>query len=301
MPPSPSIDGNSYSTLNFGPSFDIVLSTSLSNDVILVFANPQGPTVTSVTSPTLGNFNQLITAQPTVGYNASVWYAIATAPLTNETITVNLNYTGTETGGVALGVNGAYLSAPFDPNPQSLNAIQVATGPNITINISTSNPDDLIIGFAATGNQVPTTLPSVMTELVNENLLNVGYYSVSSAQTNLPLEATTAAPTAPWAWIVVTLTAGPPSPPPPPPPPPPPAAQVITTPSPSLPVWQTGGIDTIAGVFYKPVATPIQGAVVVQQLSSGVLQPQNTVIFAGGGVQKGQVFTRQHGIMRRLF
>ena len=295
MPPSPSIDGNSYSSDNSGTSFDIVLSTSLSNDVILVFANPQGPTVTSVTSPTLGNFNQLITAQPTsIGYNASVWYAIATAPLTNETITVNLNSSGARTGGVALGVNGAYLSAPFDPNPQSLNAIQVATGANITINISTSNPDDLIIGFAATRNTVSSTLPSVMTELVNVNLLNVGYYSVSSAQTNLPLEATTTAPTESWAWIVVTLIADPP-------PSPPPAAQVITTPSPSLPVWQTGGIDTIAGVFYKPVATPIQGAVVVQQLSSGVLQPQNTVIFAGGGVQKGQVFTRQHGIMRRLF
>jgi len=280
MTPSPSIDGNSYSSDNSGTSFDIVLSTSLSNDVILVFANPQGPTVTSVTSPTLGNFNQLITAQPTsIGYNASVWYAIATAPLTNETITVNLNSSGARTGGVALGVNGAYLSAPFDPNPQSLNAIQVATGANITTNISTTNPDDLIIGFAATRNTVSSTLPSVMTELVNVNLLNVGYYSVSSAQTNLPLEATTTAPTESWAWIVVTLIADPP-------PSPPPAAQVITTPSPSLPVWQTGGIDTIAGVFYKAVATPIQGAVVVQQLSSGVLQPQNTVIFAGGESKK---------------
>jgi hypothetical protein len=299
MSPSPSIDGNSNTTNSSGTFFDIVLSTSLSNDVILVFANPQGPTVTSVTSPTLGNFNQLITAQPTsIGYNASVWYAIATAPLTNETITVNLNSSGARTGGVALGVNGAYLSSPFDPNTLSLNGVQqsASVSPNITINISTTNPDDLIIGFGATPNTITSTLPSVMTDLVNVNLLNVGYYSVNSIQTNLPLELTTNS-TGSLAWIVVTLTADPP----PSPPPPPPAAQVITTPSPSLPVWQTGGIDTIAGVFYKPVATPIQGAVVVQQLSSGVLQPQNTVIFAGGGVQKGQVFTRQHGIMRRLF
>jgi intein/homing endonuclease len=218
MPVAPVIDGSANTTdVVSASSFTITLSTSLSNDVIIVCVNPQGPTVTAVSSPTLGNFKQLIVAQPTsLDYDASIWYAIASAPLSSETITVTLSGASGRTGGVAFGVNGTYLSAPFDPNMLSLNGVQQAASvsPNITINISTTNPDDLIIGFGATANTITSTLPSVMTDLVNVNLLNVGYYSVNSIQTNLPLELTTNS-TGSLAWIVITLTADPPPSPPP--------------------------------------------------------------------------------------
>ncbi len=166
-----SIDGKATATgngsnANGSTNFTIapVLTTSDADDVIYLTVTiyGTGPSnfTTSISVSISDSAGLTWTKRATAG-NASgttsttvqfAYYAIASSALSSDTITISVTVSSsaiTNTAGygsaVVFGVNGANTTSPFDPN-SSVPATATGTGTAPTVNISTTNSSDLIIG-----------------------------------------------------------------------------------------------------------------------------------------------------------
>lgn len=104
------LDGSGYGLAFFGNSQAAVLTTTQSNDVIIVDIYTQGGPITSVTAPGL-TFAQRASAYLSI-VGLERWWAIAASPLSAVSITVNSTTNGNLVP-VAYGISGANTSSPF--------------------------------------------------------------------------------------------------------------------------------------------------------------------------------------------
>ena len=180
-----SLDGSISGGINLGTTVSVSLTTSCSPDVILVLigentargtAAPSAPTSTGLTFTSRASLQS-------GGVREWEYYSISSAPLRSQAITEVMSqptaYTLT-----ALGVCGAYTSAPFDTSP-GLPRTTGLSGTSHSNVVTTSNPTDLIIDFdASQGN--PTYAPlngytSVLTQEVSSWMASSAEYKVVSS------------------------------------------------------------------------------------------------------------------------
>ena len=159
-----SLDGSA----NASNSTTLVLTTTQPNDIIVVHEFNESDalgtedTVSNITD-TYGlhwtersattSPDMIQYAGSVAGVDNEVWWALATSPLSSDTITVNLSGTTDCESEVAFGVNGANISNPWDSNtslpPKAISVSGVST-PSVS-GISTTNANAMIFGFMGTG------------------------------------------------------------------------------------------------------------------------------------------------------
>lgn len=191
VPKTLSLDGSNSSGLTL-LSPTVTLTTTKTNDVIVIFAASNGGPVISVSGSSLGAFT--LRARNTVGGNdATEWYAVASGVLSSETITLTNTSPGF-TSIFAFGVNGAKTSAPWDTNA-SLPKLASGGGASDPITVSTTALNTIVFGGFRTGS-VPT--PTNGAGYTNIAPLTAGfalaeYQIFAAAQTNLSITLTTGA------------------------------------------------------------------------------------------------------------
>jgi hypothetical protein len=180
-----SLDGSASGGVNLGTTVSVSLTTSCSPDVILVLIGEN--TARATATPSVPTSTGLTFTLRTSLQSGSVrdweYYSISSAPLKSQTITEVMSqptaYTLT-----ALGVCGAYTSAPFDTSP-SLPRTTGVSGTSHSNVVTTSNPTDLIIDFdASQGNPTYTPLngyTSVVTQEVSSWMASSAEYKVVSS------------------------------------------------------------------------------------------------------------------------
>jgi hypothetical protein len=171
-----SIDGSNGANTGGSATLGVALTTTKTNDVVVVVVLPNGGPVVSVSDGT-NSFTKRSFTCP--GQNIEEWYHVYSGTFSG-TITV------TQTSSMfmsvsAFGINGAHTAAPFDTNasvPNCDTTIAAAA-------ISTSNANDIIYG----GNSCDSTgtATSPWTLLYGSNFALTEYQIVSTTQSGITL------------------------------------------------------------------------------------------------------------------
>lgn len=151
----PSLDGSIAGGFGNGASSAAVsLSTTNSNDyiIVLVYAgitNTSGISVSSMTGSGLtftrrGGYNGTDPNNATHDVAVEEWYAIASGPLTSESITVTLNQACDS--GLILAFGVANATAGFDPNVNL-----PAQGSGATLTLDTTDAYDFVFYYSTSG------------------------------------------------------------------------------------------------------------------------------------------------------
>lgn len=190
-PPSITLDG-SVNNAAVASSVAVTLTTTKANDVVVVFieTNQNYNTITSVSSPTLGNFTiraQVNNASP---FGMMEWYATSVGILTGEVITVSMS-SSAFTSVTAFGVNGAKLSAPYD-----LGVGLPVTGSSDPITVSTLSSNTMVIGSFSSASASATAGAGYTGIALNANFHLAEYQIFSSQQTGRSVTMGTGAGTA---------------------------------------------------------------------------------------------------------
>lgn len=207
---------DTVTTKQFGnatQSGNITVSTNNAGELIYVVVEIASTTLTvsSISSP---NVSWQTSARKTVTNtnHLEVWWGTAAAALNNESITINLSTSGAQWRVIVAGIVGANLAAPFDTNASiPASATGSSTTPSVTI--STSNPNDMILGLFCQGGSGTWTPGSGFSFLIAPStytnpVFDGEYEIVSATQTNLAVSVTSSVSNA-WAAIGDAIAASP--------------------------------------------------------------------------------------------
>lgn len=163
---------------------NVVLSTTKTNNIIVVYCVTTGGSVCGSITDTAGLVWTRRIDYENSGSNL-VWitefWALSTSILTSDTIVTTNGSRMT-----AFGVNGANLSTPFDPNV-SLPATNSSLSGNIAATISTTKSVDMVISCARASASLGTiTYPSGETSIVSGGANQaIGQRITASAQSSV--------------------------------------------------------------------------------------------------------------------
>ena len=156
----PALDETANGLFSSASSGSVTLSTINPNDIIVVAVfdeNVSSPsrTVSSVTASglTFAKRSSITGTGPgqfaTTWDDMEVWWALASSPLSNEVITVNLSGSIDDASIAAFGVVGANTSSPWDSASPTTNYNTSSSPQPGTITISTNNAGtrDLLLGI----------------------------------------------------------------------------------------------------------------------------------------------------------
>ncbi len=144
-------DGTNYNNCNSVQTCQISLTTSETNDVIILtsYETSSSIHITGISDgagltwhdrKTLSNSGQ--------GGTTEEWYAIAVNPLSSDTITVTYSSSSTTAGLTVFGIAGANIASPFDSNLASP-VTNTGSSSSPSVSITTKNAPDIIIGIAS--------------------------------------------------------------------------------------------------------------------------------------------------------
>lgn len=206
--PAPVLDRHSNSQSTNGTTTAIAVTTGASNTIVLV-ATSIGSTTTSTPTLTIAGagltWNALDAAYAASGAMLSgfgcalqLWWAIAAAQLTSQTVTITSSITIDGAATVYASFTGAYAASPIDPNAGAVPKLYhngAATSPTGTF--SSTNADDVAVVFLgsnanlATGWQGPATSLDSAHNIAGTRwaTTDMGYQSFTAAQTNVTLTA----------------------------------------------------------------------------------------------------------------
>lgn len=123
------------------------LTTSNTNDIIVVCSCSQGASISSISDGASLTWQSRKTYNPTSTDYVEIWWAAASSKLSSDAITVHYGGTFSYAQAMAFGVSGAYsLTSPFDPSP-SLPAIAAGSGSNGEPVVSTLAVSTFIFGL----------------------------------------------------------------------------------------------------------------------------------------------------------
>jgi len=207
-----SVDGSTSIGVSFSRTATATLTTSHSPDVIIalitVYSGSSSITISSISSTHL-TFTERGSVNNANHEEIEEWYAIASSPISSETITVTFSGTAYATGTI-FGISGANTASPFDSNSGSPKTATGNSGTAASISgFSTSNANDMIIAaYGAPGSADSVTVGSGYTMIYHgHNPQNFGseYQVVSSTQSSVTLGFT--GNTNYWAAIVDAVEA----------------------------------------------------------------------------------------------
>jgi hypothetical protein len=194
----------------------VTLTTSNSNDVIIVFAGGNAAEENqfdqfSFGTPTANGltFHTRETYCPSLGTLLGVgeWWAVASSPLSNETITLTATPSadGMQSFSmIAYGISGANTASPFDPNlAHPARAVGISASESSSVRVSTSNPNDVILavvggGFGVGGGSAGTSGFTIWS--VSANPAAAEYVVVSSTQSGLTVKINFGGPST---WVML--------------------------------------------------------------------------------------------------
>lgn len=221
------VDGGVANECGPAGSCSVTLTTGSPNEVIIVFASNGvsdafGPLTDAQSKLT---FTQRATKTNGLEVLATEWWALASTTLSGDTITLNA---ATANGHavfslVVWSITGANTAAPFDPNGAlpAENSGNTLVSPNVVV--STSNPNDMILGLAGAAG-VPATWTSgggfALIDSPGHKSGAAEFEVVSSTQSSLNLAIN---PNARVTWVMVGD-----------------AVQAATTPPPPIPEYPLG-------------------------------------------------------------
>lgn len=109
------LDGVATTSGGNSASATVTLSTKGTSDLVRVFVEPNGATVTGVTSTSGLNWQRRAATATGTGsvWDTEVWWTTATTPLTNEQITVKYSGSATYWAVTAWALSGVNVSSPF--------------------------------------------------------------------------------------------------------------------------------------------------------------------------------------------
>src|SRR5579859_6590166 len=173
---APTLDGHAHGTHSTSGNLTVALTTSLTNDIIVVMVynehNGGASAVSSVTSPGLA-FAQRSSSNGSGNGSLEVWWALAATALTAATITVAFSSTYDDASCVAFGVHGCNTSAPWDGNaslPKKASFTASSSTPSVTRVSTTLTNNYLIAAIGAcsgTGFNTPISGWSVIDSAPN--------------------------------------------------------------------------------------------------------------------------------------
>lgn len=183
------LDGDGFTNRPFEvtTSATVSLTTTKSNDVLVLDVVQNGPAVTAVTDS--AGLGWHLRAQAGAG-SATIeeYYAIASNAVANDTITVNFAGAASYVDFNAFGVNGANTASPFDPN-----ASVAATGKSGPASITTTDTNDVILAsYRFSGNASPAAGTGFTSVNASGGYFLSEYDIVSAAQNGLVVTASTA-------------------------------------------------------------------------------------------------------------
>lgn len=191
------IDGSATNSPASTSTPTVTLSTTLTNDVIILFAKHNSGTSANITSvsDTAGLTWTKRKQGLWNGTNADqeLWYAVSSSALTSDVITATF---GASVGArlTAFGINGANTGTPFDSNVSLPGSTTSATSPT-AVSINTTNANDMIITQYVCGGCTLTSRPSGFTQVIaTGSVTDVAYEVVSSAQTGLSVSYSVTTP-----------------------------------------------------------------------------------------------------------
>lgn len=169
------IDGSVHGNAASSVSLAVNLTTTQSNDYIIVAIEANTGPVVSVSSVALGSFTRMA-ASAGFSFVEEVWYKFSSGILTADTITVTQNGIDFITVD-AFGVSGSgQISAVFDSGgPQT-------TAGADPLSITTTNPNTMVVGCFRPNNANPTA-GAGFTQLSGADWHLVEYKLLSTAQT----------------------------------------------------------------------------------------------------------------------
>ena len=189
--------------------------TTTKPDIVVVASEAAGPSsypsVSSITDTAgLTWHSRKIFQQHGIGsatdyFDTEEWYAVATVPLTSDSITVTISASTKKFAINVFGVSGANIFNPFDPN-SGVPGTASGSSTSPSVSISTSNGNDMILGlFMQNGGSTVTSGSgfSTITSAKSTGTLTMMYSEdevVTSAQTGLAVKATYATSNA---WMVI--------------------------------------------------------------------------------------------------
>jgi Cadherin-like len=163
---APTLDGHAHGTHSSGGNLTVALTTSLTNDIIVVMVynelNAGAAAVSSVTSPGL-TFAKRSSSNGSANGSLEVWWALSAAALTAATITVAFAATYDDASCVAFGVNGCNTVAPWDSNvslPAHASFTSGSSTPAVTGVSTTQSNDFLIAAIGSVSGTNYNTAPS---------------------------------------------------------------------------------------------------------------------------------------------
>lgn len=173
---SPFIDGFN-SGIASGTNVKILtLTTANANDLIAVVSyceanSVPGPAITNISSPGLSFVAR--SGNPSAGSTIGrleIWYALASSPLSSQSITINYISTFDDCSAIVFGISGVIVpTSPLDPSVTILKK-QSNSGtfaPSFTV--TTTNTDDIEIVAYGSALSTNPTLPAGFTQIATAN------------------------------------------------------------------------------------------------------------------------------------
>ncbi len=196
-----SIDGKATEATISGGVSTVTLTTSLTNDIIVVAAVSGGAInhITGITDTAGLTWAKRSAKAFNTIQDEEIWWALSTGALTSDAISVTFTGGPSSARVTAFGVNGANTTTPWDTNA-SLPAITNVTSANsIGLMISTTNANCMLIGFLyGTGVGTGIVRPTGFTALEAFSGNDLSTSIVSAAQPSV---------TETWSWTTATAAA----------------------------------------------------------------------------------------------
>ena len=173
-PTAPALDGWAGFTNTSTSSMNLTLSTTQTNDIIVLVCDNGGNSVTAVSTSGLTWVNR--TPAGAIGF-MDEWYAKSSGTLSSATIAVTFSYDNYVTC-TAFGVSGANYTTPFDTNsavPSYASAVSTT--------YSTDNAADFVFAVTGSGATVAPGGPTGFTSFgTGAFYLSGGWLQTSSTQ-----------------------------------------------------------------------------------------------------------------------
>ncbi|MDA4114848.1 MAG: Ig-like domain repeat protein, partial [Thaumarchaeota archaeon] len=197
------IDGSWACSNGNANSCKVAATTAHPSDIIIVAEATQAGHFASAPSDTAG-LNWISLKDYSDGkIDLHIYYAKAVSELSSDTITCNFT-PNARSSCVALGISGASQTTVFDQN-SVLPCSAKGTSTTSSCSITTTNADDIVVGFVAAGCGIPVTHGSGFTIAHTETFCgpSVGaeYKIVSSTQSNQPISFALGSSSQEWVTI----------------------------------------------------------------------------------------------------
>lgn len=179
------LDGSAQGTWSAGTTFTVTLTTTSTNDVIIVnvASNTNAPSSVTDAAGLTWNLRTSVTNTNFI----HEYYATSSGTLTGDVITINYGAAPSYAAATAFGISGANTSSPFDANA-ALPGTSTSGNPTIT----TSNANDFLFCLYR-GDNITLGPTTPFIGIIDNNYQMSEYEVVSATQAALSCAHTTGA------------------------------------------------------------------------------------------------------------